>query len=89
MDRAIRSALIANNCFLKLIMLIVPSYGLVSFPSEPTGTLSGVVVDEIGPVAGATVRIQAASNVTLTGYSGKYILTGLSVSEPLSVKARL
>jgi len=76
-----------NCCFVKLIGLNVIIYGFLSSSCEPAGTISGVVVDAIGPVAGATVRIQATRNATVTGSSGKYILTGLSVNEPLSVSA--
>lgn len=47
--------------------------------AQPIATVSGVVLDEAGgPVGGATVRIQATTNRTLTAADGTFTLTGLA-----------
>lgn len=53
----------------------------------PQSTISGVVVDEQGPVAGARVRIQATAKATLTGPDGSFVLSGLVEGSPLTVSA--
>jgi hypothetical protein len=52
-------------------------------------TLSGVVKDAKGPVAGATVRIQATENKAVTGVDGSFILQGVSGTRSLTVTASL
>jgi len=59
-------------------------------PSTPLtpGTISGRVVDQDGrPLAGAQVSIQAATRTTLTDGEGRFSLTGLEDSKPLTVSA--
>lgn len=72
--------------------LTVP-VGLTQTP-PPTSTsvvspdqVSGVVVDPGGPVAGATVRIQATANQTTTDAAGRFTLTGLRPGVPVTVSA--
>ena len=67
--------------------------GLTQTP-PPTSTsvvspdqVSGVVVDPGGPVAGATVRIQATANQTTTDAAGRFTLTGLRPGVPVTVSA--
>ncbi|HEY75564.1 MAG TPA: carboxypeptidase regulatory-like domain-containing protein [Thermoflexia bacterium] len=65
-------------------------------PSSPTpspapsplapGTIVGVVRDAEGPVAGATVRVQATDNKTTTTADGSFVL-GLTTTTPVSVTA--
>lgn len=50
-------------------------------------TVSGNVVDDSGPVAGATVRIQATENETVTDYRGRFTLTGLQDGQAVTVSA--
>jgi len=52
---------------------------LASSAVTPEGaTVSGVVVDAAGPVAGATVRQQATANATTSGADGSFTLSGLT-----------
>jgi hypothetical protein len=52
---------------------------------SPPGEVSGVVLDPNGPVVGATVRVQATLNQTLTDEQGRFILRGLSIDQPLTI----
>ncbi len=52
-----------------------------------TGSISGVVCDGSGPLAGATVRVQAADNATLSDSDGAFTLTGLEVGVPVTINA--
>ena len=59
---------------------------------EPVGpaqdTVSGTVVDENGsPLPGATVRIQATTNNTLSGADGAFTLGGLAEGVTVTVSA--
>jgi hypothetical protein len=49
--------------------------------------ISGIVYDEAGPLAGATVRIQATQNSTLTDHEGRFTLSGLTGGAPVTVSA--
>jgi hypothetical protein len=59
---------------------------LLSVRNEPVA-LSGVVVDDAGPVAGASVRVQTTEITALTDEKGAFILTGLTGSAPVTVTA--
>lgn len=50
-------------------------------------TLSGVVRDADGPVAGAVVRVQATTNATRSDGNGRFTLAGLSTGEAVSLTA--
>ena len=54
---------------------------------SPPGLVSGVVLDQNGPLAGATVRIQTTLNQTLTDEQGRFTLSGLRLNQPLTVSA--
>ena len=50
--------------------------------------ITGTVFDSQGkPVAGATVRIQATVNQTITNLEGQFILAGLTEGKPVTVSA--
>jgi hypothetical protein len=49
--------------------------------------ISGVVVDADGPVAGATVRVRATDNATVTAADGSFTLDGIAATTPVSVTA--
>ena len=51
------------------------------------GQVSGEILDQDGPVAGATVRIQATLNQTLTDEQGRFALSGLPMNQPLTISA--
>jgi hypothetical protein len=53
----------------------------------PPDAVSGVVRDENGPVAGATVRVRATDNKTTTAADGSFTLSGLTASLPVSITA--
>ena len=55
--------------------------------SLPPDAVAGVVMDERGPLAGATVRIQATRNSTLTDAAGRFILRGLNPGQNAPVTA--
>lgn len=51
-------------------------------------SVAGVVVDSEGvPVSGATVRVQATTRQTLSDAQGRFILTGLPISAPITISA--
>ena len=56
-------------------------------PILPSGEISGTVTDEQGPASGATVRIQASKNETLTDQNGTFTLTNLPDGKPVTVSA--
>ncbi|UCC65009.1 MAG: carboxypeptidase regulatory-like domain-containing protein, partial [Anaerolineae bacterium] len=72
-----------------LAALPVPSPVLsaVEEPTLPPNAVSGVVRDENGPVAGATVRVQATDNKTTTAAGGSFTLGGLTAGVPVSITA--
>ncbi len=60
----------------------------VSASGLSPGNIEGMVVDEGGnPVAGATVRIQATVNSTLSGPDGGFTLDGLAEGNPVTISA--
>jgi hypothetical protein len=74
---------------LATLALTVIGLGLLlgGVSADPSGTVSGIVVDEDGPVPGATVRIQATTNSTLTALDGTFTLDGLVEGVPVTVSA--
>src|SRR5690242_3118596 len=56
-----------------------------TIPLPPT--LSGTIVNESGPVAGAIVQLQATDNKTQSDSNGKFTLTGISGTKPVVVTA--
>ncbi len=57
-------------------------------PSETwPGSIAGIVVDEAGPVAGATVRVQATRRATVTDADGRFLLVGLRPDVPVTIAA--
>jgi len=63
--------------------------GILSFRSSAAvaGTVSGIVVDEQGVVEGATVRVRATENATLTDDEGRFTLSSLVEGELVEVTA--
>jgi mono/diheme cytochrome c family protein len=60
---------------------------LVAARFPPTGTLTGVVRDVNGPVAGATVRVQTTTHFTESDGQGRFTLTALTPGEPVTLTA--
>lgn len=46
-----------------------------------TGSVSGVVTDDVGPVIGATVVLDGTTNGTTTDLDGKYTISGLKAGQ--------
>jgi hypothetical protein len=60
----------------------------IGFASQPPMTVvSGFVHDANEPVAGATVRVKATENKTITDANGYFVLSGLSDNEPVVLTA--
>ena len=55
-------------------------------PGAQDLTISGVVVDDAGPIAGATVRVQATSNKTLTDELGRFTVAAEG-TDPVTISA--
>jgi nitrate/TMAO reductase-like tetraheme cytochrome c subunit len=55
--------------------------------APPSGTVSGVVIDAAGPVAGATVRVRATDLFTTTDAEGCFTLTNLPLGEAVDLTA--
>ncbi|MBN2549688.1 MAG: carboxypeptidase regulatory-like domain-containing protein [Anaerolineales bacterium] len=56
--------------------------------AAPAATISGMIEDEHGmPVSGATVRIQATANSTLSASDGTFTLGGLNEGQAVTVSA--
>lgn len=51
------------------------------------GQITGIVTDHSGPLSGATVRVQATSNATLSAADGRFTLTGLVPNQPVVLTA--
>lgn len=60
---------------------------LAQSPNTAEATLSGVVVNQAGPVAGATVRVQLSLESTVTAEDGSFTLTGLEEGQSVTVTA--
>jgi hypothetical protein len=69
------------------LALLALSTWLVRVNAQATATISGLVVDVNGPVAGATVRIQATTHATTTAADGTFTLSGLAEGIPVTVSA--
>ena len=88
-----RHLLVSVGLVLLLVALawVVSSQSAVSLSqvgeSAPPPAITGVVLDEHGPLSGATVRVQATTNAALTGDDGRFTLSGLTAGEPVTVTA--
>jgi hypothetical protein len=69
------------------LALLASSLLLASIAAQAAGSVSGVVVDGAGPVAGARVRVRATENVTTTTSDGTFALNGLVDGRALEVTA--
>ena len=76
---------------LLIVALIIGFIALVNSArllfGESSAQVSGVVIAESGPVAGATVRVQATENVTKTGPDGSFNLAGLTPGVEVTLTA--
>ena len=70
-----------------LISLLFASVLVSCSPESANSTVSGVVVSESAPIAGAVVRVKASSTSTITDADGHFSLTGLSADQLVFITA--
>ena len=56
-------------------------------PAYTPDTISGIVIDEHGPLIGAVVRVQTTENYTTADINGKFTLSGLDAGQAVTVTA--
>lgn len=71
---------IALLAFAALDML-APSSVFAQDANDGSGTVSGTVIDEQGPVAGAAVMIKDGQGGVITGLEGEFALSGLKAND--------
>lgn len=71
---------IAFLAFAALNML-APSSVFAQGANDGSGTVSGTVIDEQGPVAGAAVMIKDGQGGVITGLEGEFTLSGLKAND--------
>jgi len=69
------------------VVLIGLGVLLSTVSADPSGIVSGIVVDADGPVAGAVVRMRATDNVTSTAADGRFTLVSLPEGQEIEVTA--
>lgn len=62
-------------------------WGCLMLLAQDLATVSGVVVDAAGPVAGARVRARATDNLTFSDDAGHFVLSGLANGAEIEVTA--
>ena len=81
----------ARPIILILILLIVLCFGTVvavlAWPQPATASVSGIVTDADGPVAGALVRVQTTANHTYTDEDGGFTIAGVPTAESVTLVA--
>jgi hypothetical protein len=87
------------NCrakhFLSIVVIFVMVFCLTfvlstkvrSGSSISSTTISGLVCDPNGPIANATVRVQATNNSTITDVNGHFVILNLKPEEPVILTA--
>ncbi|MBI4470962.1 MAG: hypothetical protein HY650_16735 [Acidobacteria bacterium] len=70
------------------VMIMATGAWLMDRPSAaPSATVSGMVVNANGPVAGASVRVRASDNVTSTDDDGRFTLASLVEGQEIEIAA--
>lgn len=82
---------VTAKSFLRAVTLVTATifvFSIVSFVTAtgPGETISGIVTDHLGPVAGAHIRIRGGKGVT-TDREGRFALTGQPVAKPFTISA--
>lgn len=67
-----------------ILVIFLLAYGVLA---QSENTISGVVIDEHGPVSDATVRVQTTEISSISDDEGRFTLTGLSTDEPVFITA--
>jgi hypothetical protein len=76
-----------RNAKLCLLALVAAFLAGCSTTGAAAPSISGIVKDEDGPVAGATVRVKATEIETTSARDGRFTLAGLPAGEPAFVTA--
>ena len=74
---------------LVILGLVLVAYGQGSSREDtvPPGVVSGTIADDVGPVAGATVRIQGTENQTVTDARGRFALSEVPAGHEVNISA--
>ena len=59
--------------------------GYAASSKSASGSVSGVVVDDKGPVAAARVRMRATDHLTFSGLDGRFSLSGVPEGSVIEV----
>ena len=73
----IKSAFRLASVFV-LSALLLNAFAPRAFAQDGTGTLTGVITDESGPVIGAAVFVKDTNNGVTSDFDGSYSLSGLN-----------
>jgi hypothetical protein len=77
-----------SRWWIVLGVLLIAGLGVGSLlAGASAGTVSGIVLDATGPVAGASVRVRATQNATSTDAIGQFVLSALNEGEQVEVTA--
>lgn len=76
---------IGAGLFISMIILL--GWVLSGSTNAQSGELSGVVMDSVGPVAGAHVRVRATNTPTVTGDDGRFLLEVSSEGQEVEITA--
>ena len=97
MMNRVRRLSFAGTIFLASVLLTYMAFAIepaeavtahpTSQPESPLVLLSGIVVDQDGPIAGARVRVQATQNMTYAHDDGMFLLSVLDSLDPMTVTA--
>ena len=55
------------------------------FCTDRGGTVTGIVSDEVGPIAGAAVVVSGSSNGVITDLDGRFTLSGVTLNDVIEV----
>lgn len=81
----------ARPIFLLMLLLLLLGSGaavaVFAWPQPATASVSGIVTDADGPVAGALVRVQTTANHTYTSADGGFTIDGLPTEESVTLVA--
>lgn len=78
---------IALNVIFMIGCVAQDQVGRRTHVTSVTCSLSGLVVDEHGPLSGAVVRIQATATAVISDAKGRFLFDDLSCAEPLRLTA--
>ena len=60
-------------------------FSTTSFAQSGLGTVTGIVSDEIGPIAGAAAVVSGSSNGAITDVDGRFTLSGVTLNDVIQI----